>query len=359
MDEFEFFFDKPWSDGLPVVPPTGERVAAMLAGAGLEGAEVVGAVPPLMGEASVEAIAAHAVMAGCAPSFLPVVVAGLRAILAPRLNLNGVQGTMHAAAPLLIVNGPYARRIGLRGGTGCFGPGFRANATIGRAIRLVLLNLGGGIPGAASMSTFGSPARYAFCVAENEAESPWAPLSETRGFRRGEDVATAVMAEAPQGCIDDHSKEPESLFVGLADRISTLGSLNIWLKTQVVVAMGPDHARMCAEAGLDKEDVRRRIIELARRPLGELKRSGYWREELVARWPLDADPRDDSFMAPAIKDADDLILIVAGGTPGPVTAVMPGWVDGSEAVSVSYRPRASPGSEDPDAGGRRFPREGG
>ena len=338
MDEFEFFFGKPWSDGLPVVPPTPARVAAMLAGARLEASEVVGRVPPLMEEASVEAVAVHAVMAGCAPPFLPVVVAGLRAVLAPALNLNGVQGTMHGAAPLLVVNGPYAREIGLHGGAGCFGPGFRANAAIGRAIRLILMNLGGGVPVSASMSTFGSPARYAFCVAENEAESPWAPLSAGRGFREDEDVVTAVMAEAPQGYIDDRSKEPEALFVGLADKISTLGSLNIWLKTQVAVAMGPDHARMCAAAGMGKEDVRRRIIELARRPLGELRRSGYWREELPAGWPLDADPRDDSFPVPAIKDADDLILIVAGGTPGPVTAVMPGWVDGSEAVSVSYRP---------------------
>ncbi len=337
MDEFEFFFQKPWSDGLPVVSPTEERVAAMLAGAQRDASEVVGLVPPLMGEASVGAIAAHAVMAGCAPSFLPVVLAGVEALLAPQLNLNGVQGTMHAAAPLLVVNGPYARRIGLHGGTGCFGPGFRANATIGRAIRLVLMNLGGGVPVFASMSTFGSPARYTFCIAENEAESPWAPLSETRGFNRGDDVVTAVMVEAPQGYIDDYSKEPESLLVGLADKISTLGSLNVWLKTQVVVAMGPDHARMCAEAGLDKDDVQRRIIELARRPLGELRKSGYWREEMAAKWPFEANLDDDAFAVPAIKDAEDFVFIVAGGTPGPVTAVMPGWVDGSRAVSVRYR----------------------
>ncbi len=312
-------------------------MAAMLSGARLREAEVIGLVPPLMGEATVGAVAAHAVMAGCAPSFLPLVIAGLEALLAPNLNLNGVQGTMHGAAPLLIVNGPYARKIGLHGGTGCFGPGFRANAAIGRSLRLILMNLGGGVPASASMSTFGSPARYTFCVAENEAESPWAPLSVTRGFRRDDDVVTAVMVEAPQGYIDDYSKEPESFFVGLADKISTLGALNVWLKTQVVVALGPDHARMCARAGLGKEDVRRRMMALARRPLGELKKSGYWREEMVAKWPFDADPQDDSFMVPAIKDEDDLILVVAGGTPGPVTAVMPGWVDGSTAVSMGYR----------------------
>ncbi len=338
MDEFEFFFQKSWSDGLPIIPPTRERMTAMLSGTRLEASKVIGLVPPLMGEASVEAIAAHAVMAGCEPSYLPVVVAGLRALLAPKLNLNGVQGTMHSAAPLIIVNGPHMKKIGLHGGTGCFGPGFRANATIGRAIRLILMNLGGGVPVSASMSTFGSPARYTFCIAENEAESPWEPLSVTRGFHQDDDVVTAVMTEAPQGYIDDYSKEPESFFVGLTDKISTLGSLNIWLKTQVVVALGPDHARMCAAAGLSKEDVHRRIMELARRPLGELKNSGYWREEMAVKWPINADLQDDSFMVPAIKDEDDLILLVAGGTPGPVTAVMPGWVDGSEAVSATYQP---------------------
>ena len=338
MDEFEFFFQKSWSDGLPVIPPTQERMTAMLSGASFGGSEIIGQVPPLMGEASVEAIAAHAVMAGCAPSYLPVVIGGLRALLEPELNLNGVQGTMHSAAPLLVVNGPYARKIGLHGGTGCFGPGFRANATIGRAIRLILMNLGGGVPISASMSTFGSPARYTYCFAENEAESPWEPLSVTRGFHRDDDVVTAVMVEAPQGYIDDYSKEPESFFVGLTDKISTMGSLNIWLKTQVVVALGPDHARMCAQAGFRKEDVHRRISKLARRPLGELKKSGYWREEMTAKWPFDVDLQDDSFLVPAIKEEDDLLLLVAGGTPGPVTAVMPGWVDGSEAVSMKYQP---------------------
>ncbi|MCY3822786.1 MAG: hypothetical protein OXG62_02830 [Nitrospinae bacterium] len=338
MDEFEFFFQKPWSDGLPVIPPTEERITAMLSGTRLGASEVIGLVPPLMGEASVEAVAAHAVMAGCEPSYLPVVLAGLRALLAPKLNLNGVQGTMHSAAPLIIVNGPYSKKIGLHGGTGCIGPGFRANATIGRTIRLILMNLGGGVPVSASMSTFGSPARYTFCFAENEAESPWEPLSVARGFQQNDDVVTAVMTEAPQGYIDDYSKEPESFFVGLADKISTLGSLNIWLRTQVVVALGPDHARMCADAGLEKKDVHRRIMELARRPLGELRKSGYWREEMAAKWPFDVDLQDDSFLVPAIKNEDDLILIVAGGTPGPVTAVMPGWVDGSEAVSTGYQP---------------------
>ena len=149
VDEFEFFFEKPWSDGLPVVTPTEERIGCMLAGTKRRPGEVVGHVPPAMGEATVRAVAVHAVMSGCKPEYLPVVIGGIEAILEEKFNMNGIQGTIHSVAPLMIVNGPYAREIGLHGGLGCFGPGFRANATIGRAIRLILLNLGSGIPGMA------------------------------------------------------------------------------------------------------------------------------------------------------------------------------------------------------------------
>jgi len=159
-DPFEFFFAKEWSDGLPVVTPTPERLAEMLSGTCRDPAEAIGAVPPAMNVATVRDVALHALMAGCRPEFLPVVLGGLELMLREPFNLNGVQGTMHGVAPLMIVNGPYAARIGLHGGNGCFGPGFRANATIGRAIRLMLLNLGGGIPGLASATVLSSPLRY-------------------------------------------------------------------------------------------------------------------------------------------------------------------------------------------------------
>ena len=147
VDEFEFFLEKAWSDGLPVVTPTEERVQRMLTGTQLHAEEVIGDIPPLLEPATVRTVAIHAVMAGCKPAYLPVVLGGLRLMLREEFNLNGVQGTMHGVAPLMIVNGPYAHHIGVHGGNGCFGPGFRANASIGRAIRLVLLNLGGGIAG--------------------------------------------------------------------------------------------------------------------------------------------------------------------------------------------------------------------
>ena len=173
-DEFEFFFEKSWSDGLPVIPPTEARIERLLGGTSRGANEPVGEIPPAFEAASVRDIAVHAVMAGCKPEYLPVVLAGVEAMLQEPFNINGIQATMHAVAPLMIVNGPYAKKIGINGGLGCFGPGFRANATIGRAIRLVLLNLGGGIPQITSMSTFSQPSRFTFCIRENEDESPGA-----------------------------------------------------------------------------------------------------------------------------------------------------------------------------------------
>jgi hypothetical protein len=159
LDEFEFFFAKEWSDGFPMVTPTEDRIQWMLSGTQRKPDEIVGRVPPALEAASVRTVAIHALMAGCKPEYLPVVLGGLELILREELNMGGVQCTMHGVAPLMIVNGPYARRIGLHGGNGCFGPGFRANVTIGRAIRLMLLNLGGGISGLASATIFSSPMR--------------------------------------------------------------------------------------------------------------------------------------------------------------------------------------------------------
>ncbi len=336
MDEFEFFFEKPWSDGLPVVTPTEERIARMLDGTSRHPEEVLGEVPPAMVEASVRAVAVHAVMAGCLPGHLPVVIAGLETILEEPVNINGIQGTMNSAAPLLIVNGPYAEEIGLHGGSGCFGPGFRANATIGRAIRLMLFNLGGGLPGIVSMSTFSAPSRFTFCIAENEAESPWEPLSVTRGHPPGANAVTAVACQSPQVVVDDTSQTPDRMLPVIADAMSNLGSWNTWAQSDLIVAMAPQHAAICADAGLSKADVHARLFEMAGRRVEEVKRGGNFREERIRSFPFPVDLEDDDFFVPVMKDPADLQIIVAGGVPGPMTAVMPGWSGGSRSVSRAY-----------------------
>jgi len=334
-DPFEFFFDKPWSDGLPVVTPTEERVAAMLKGARRGPEEAIGSIPPAMEEATVRSAAVHAVMAGCKPEYLPVVLGGIRLMLREEFNLNGVQGTMHGVAPLMIVNGPYAQAIGIHGGNGCFGPGFRANATIGRAIRLILMNLGGGVPGVSSMTIFGSPLRYTACVTENTEKSPWETLAESKGFGPGEDVITCAMVEGPRLTFDDVSEEPERLLAGIADAMTGLGSWNTHARSDMVVAMGPQHAGICAKGGMSREDVHRRLCELAGRTVGDLKRGGNWRRERALALPVRVDPEDDACFVPSIKRPEDLQLIVAGGW-GSGSAVFHGWSGGSRAVWGRY-----------------------
>ncbi|MDA0998906.1 MAG: hypothetical protein O2807_00125 [bacterium] len=335
-DEFEFFFEKEWSDGLPVVIPTEARVAEMLSGTRRDPDEVIGAIPPGNEVAAVYTVAVHAVMAGCKPAYLPVVIGGLEAILAEPFSINGIQATMSSAAPLLIVNGPYAKEIGLHGGSGCFGPGFRANATIGRAIRLMLLNLGAGIPGVVSMSTFGHPGRYTYCIAENEAQSPWEPLSATKGFGAEENVLTAVAAIAPFQFFDDVSNGPERLLAGIADSMSSLGSMNSLQESDMVVAMAPDHANICAKAGMTKAEVHQRLCEMAGRAAGELKKAGGYSPDRVRSLPCAADFDDDEKFIPVIKKPEHLLLIVAGGIPGPQTNILHGWNGASRSVTRKF-----------------------
>ena len=334
-DVFEFFFDKPWSDGLPIIPPTETRVARMLEGTRRDPDEIVGLVPPLHEAASVHSVAVHAVMAGCRPEYLPVVLGGLETILIEDFCINGAQATMHGVAPLMIVNGPYAKQIGLHGGAGCFGPGFRANATIGRAIRLMLLNLGGGIPGLTSMSTFGQPSRYTYCIREHEEASPWEPLSVSNGFDAETNVVTCMVCENPKLVFDDVSAEPESLLYTIADTMALIGSRNVLTGGDVLVAISPEHAQVCAKAGMSKADVHERLRALAVRRLGDIKR-GAWREDFAKTWPFPVNLNDDDGLIPAVLHPDRFQIIVAGGTAGPLSAVMHGWNPASHWVTRAY-----------------------
>jgi len=337
QDEFEFFFEKPWSDGLPIVAPTEDRIGAMLAGAKFEPDKIIGLVPPLMGEASIRAIAVHAVMAGCLPQYMPILIAAIEALLEERFNLNLVQATTSAGAPFLFVNGPYAHEVGLHGGVGCFGPGFRANATIGRSIRLIMLNLGGGIPGVTSLSGLGCPWRYTYCVSENEEESPWESYAESKGFGPSENVVTVVPCEGPTQVWDDASFESERLLATIGDMMSALGGANIYRQADMVVALGAQHARILANEGLTRADVHARLIEAGGRKIRDIKRGGIWRGEKGAdRWPFEVDVNDDDFFVPAVGDPDDLHLIVVGSTGSPASLVMHGITVACRSVSKRY-----------------------
>lgn len=337
MDDFEFFFEKEWSDGLPVIPPTQARLAEMLAGTRRDANDVIGRVPPLLSDVTVQAIALHAIMAGCKPSYMPLLIAAMEAMLDERFNLTLLQATTSAGAPFVLANGPHAREIGLHGGTGCFGPGFRANATIGRALRLMMMNLGGGLPGITALSAFGGPWRYTYCVAENDAESPWPSYAAARGFDAKENVVTTIPLEGPVLVWDDVSEDPERLAVAITDMMSAIGGGNIFRQADMAVVLSPQHAEVFAAAGLSRAEAHALLVKRAGRRLGEIKRGGIWRGESgAARWPFKIDLKDDDAFVPAIGNPGDLHLIVAGGSGSPSSFVMHGITVASRAVSRTY-----------------------
>lgn len=219
-DQFEaqldFLHRQGWTDGLPVVPPTPERVAAMLTGTQRQPDELIGLIPPRWGTATVEVIAANAVMAGCQPRYMPVIITALEALLDSRFNLYGTQATTHAVAPLLVLNGPIIDDLNFNFGYNLFGPGWQANATVGRAINLILRNVGGALPGGLDRSTAGQPGKYSFCIAENEAENPWEPLHVERGFQADQSTVTV---HAAGGILDLNDRSSQSA----ADLIQILG----------------------------------------------------------------------------------------------------------------------------------------
>ncbi len=307
------FVTREWCDGLPIVPPTADRVRVMLGDA--EPGRALGAMPPLWRTATLEAIAVNAVMAGCRPEYFPVIVAAVDAMLDPDFNLYGVQATTHPVAPLVIVNGAYGRRIGLHAGSGCFGPGFRANATIGRALRLILMNVGGAWPGRHDMATQGSPAKFSYCIAENEEASPWGPLKDG-------DAVTVYGGEGPHNVNDHASTTASGILSTVSHTAATLGSNVGWYfsQSQLLVVLGPEHARTIAGDGLTRADVQRFVYEHARLPLATLKLGGMWGMHDWPAWMMAL--RDDEVRPPQVPSPDDVLVVVAGG-PGKHSSVVP------------------------------------
>lgn len=326
LDEDEVypeFVRRQWCDGLPIVAPTPARVEAMVAGCpGASPAESLGLMPPLWRECTIEKLAVNAVMAGCEPTYFPIIVAAVRAMLEPPFNLYGVQATTHPVAPLLIVNGPYARRVGLHSGAGLFGPGFRANATIGRGIRLALMNVGGAWPGRHDMATHGSPAKFSYAIAEAEETSPWPPLHVTLGHVAEDNVVTVFGGEAPHNVNDHVSTAAAGILNNVSDVAATLGSNVGWYfaQSQLLVVLGPEHAATVAADGFSKADVQRFVFEHARLPLARLRLGGMWG---IHDWPLWMQKvTDDSALLPMVPAPEDVFVVVAGGA-GKHSSVVP------------------------------------
>jgi hypothetical protein len=310
-----------WTDGLPIVPPTPARVERMLGGIDADPDHVVGKIPPLWAEASVEKIAINAVMAGCEPEAMPVLVTALEAMLDPAFNLYGVQATTHPVAPLAIVHGPAAIRLGMHAGPGVFGPGNRANATLGRAIRLCLWNLGGARPGRGDMATQGSPAKYTYAIAEREETSPWGPLHASLGVDARESAVTVFGGEAPHNVNDHVSQRAPNLLTVIADTAATLGSNVGWYfsQSQLLLVLGPEHAATIAADGFTRADVQRYVYEHARLPLHRLRQGGMWG---IHDWPRWMETADDHALLPVVPGPDDVYVMVAGGS-GKHSTVVP------------------------------------
>lgn len=320
-----------WTDGLPIVPPTPELVAAMVEAGGEQPQAQVGVIPPGLATATVEKVAINAVMAGCRPQYMPVVLAALRALIQPQFNLAGVQGTTHPVTPFLLVNGPIRARIGINCGSGVFGQGFRANATIGRAVRLVLMNIGQGLPGKSDMATFGTPCKFSFCAGENEEESPWPPFHLERGFAAGDSTVTVHGAEAPHNIQDHASANADELLMTIADTMNVAGNNNIGIGGEMLLALSPEHARILARDGMSKDDVR---AELHRRMRFEFARMGRGsRDWYRGRRPtFDVGPEVTEI--PYLDDPKQILVIVAGG-PGLHSMVLPSF--GATTMSATER----------------------
>jgi hypothetical protein len=316
----ELFEKRGWGDGLPLVPPTPERVEAMLAGipAGSED-EVIATLPPRHGEATRRLLAVNAVLAGCPPGVLPVLVTAVRALARPELNLRGVNATTHPAAPLLVVHGAAVAALGMNPGAGAFGPGNRANATLGRALRLVLLHVAGARPGVGDASTQGGPAKYGYCIAENEAASPWEGYARSVGVTAPSAV-TVACGEAPHNVHDMESEAPAPILDKVASVMATLGSNNAPVSSaEFFVVLGPEHAATLAAAGWSRRDVQSYLFEKARLPAATLRRAfrvTQWRPWLAAL--ADGDPM------PLTDHPDQIRVLVAGG-PGKHSSVIPSW----------------------------------
>jgi hypothetical protein len=280
-------------------------------------------LPPRQGEATIEKIAANAVMAGCRPEYFPVVLAALEALADPLFNLDSVQATTHPVATLLVVNGPIARAIGLQAGYNAFGQGFRANVTIGRAVRLVLMNVGGGLPGSGDRATQGSPAKIAYCVAENEAESPWEPLHVEAGLPAGTSTVTVFGCEGPHNIQDHYSNTARGVLLTVAGAMGQAGSNNLLGRGWPLLSLGPEHAATIAREGYTKQQVKEFLFEHARYPLAKLGLE--YRRQQIERWGV-ADAPDT--MVPIVRTADDISVIVVGGA-GKHSSWQPTFGDGT------------------------------
>ncbi len=325
-DEHEAMFARGWSDGLPLVPPTEERVLRMLDGTARDPQEVLGLVPPDLAPATVEKIAVNAVMAGCKPEYLPVVLAAVEAVLEEQFAMHGVLATTMFVGPVVLVNGPIRRRIGMNAKGNALGQGNRANAAIGRALQLVIRNIGGGRPQEVDRATLGNPGKYTYCFAEDEEGSSWEPLSVERGLKSGQSAVTVFAGYGLQGIVDQKSRDPESLANSFAGSLKALSNVKHAPSCDALLVVCPEHHRTFKNAGWTKARLYEELYRLC-----EIQG-----DELIAGAKGIAEGGLPSLAGKSVNKfrQGGIMIVRAGGDAGMFSGIIGGWSAGGPRGSL-------------------------
>jgi len=321
----ELFQRNGWTDGLPIVPPTEELVRRFLGAAALDAGDVIGVEPVRRRRITAEKTAIAAVMAGCLPEYMPVVKALVRAVCEPTYGLHGCTASTGGSAPFVVVNGPVRREIGLNATHNALANGSRANATIGRALRLLIINVLGGIPGRLDRSTLGHPGKFTFCVAEDEEDSPWASLAAERGVPAGASAVTVLAAESPHQVMNEWTSDPREILDTYAAAIrANMLTYSIWAGNYALVIAKQQRDTITA-AGWRKADIREYVFQTARVRRGEWRTVG--KSAVAAR-------KDEDSVYTALRSPDDLLIVAAGGPAGGFGVVVPPWY-GAKSLAVT------------------------
>ena len=338
VDAYDYCMKMGFADALPVVPPTLARVERMLAASDLPADEIIGLVAPNYGQATVEKIAANAVMAGCEPRMMNVLIALVRAVCDERFNLHGVQATTHFAAPLIIVNGPLRRELGFACGSNVFSNVARANSTLGRALQLLLLNLGGARPGEIDMSTLGNPGKFSYCIAENEEENPWEPLHVELGFAAQQSTLTLFAAEPPKGVSEHNARSGKQILQAICHALAISWTYRVCSLYEAFVVLCPEHVKTLKRDGFTKAEVRDYLFHHTGIPLREYAEDdgeGTRLTRLYKEVTINGEPCYLKFAAP-----EQIKLVVAGGTAGKFSAVLSSWASGPRGSQMVTYPIA-------------------
>jgi hypothetical protein len=325
----ELCYTNGWTDGLPVIPPTAERVGAMLDAGGLEPDKQLAFIENRQVSVTAEKVAINAVMAGCKAEYMPVVAAAIEAIADPLYGYHGPATSTGGSAVFMLVNGPIARKLDINSGDNLFGPGWRANATIGRAIRLVMRNVIGTLPGTLDRSSLGHGGKYSFCIAENEVDSPWPPFHTTRGFKAEDNAVTVFAALGPHQYSNQLSSTPEGLLTTACAHMKI--SAGSGRQPQYAMVFAGEHQTIMKKSGWAREDVQRYVYENAKVSLAELKRLNMKAGEPTRE--------DEQALTAIVETPQDLLVIAAGGAAGVQSAFIPGWgaKSGSQSVTKAIR----------------------